>query len=267
MDLGGGTEPRGSGRCLLVFGRQRRQRSKRHRPRQPLGGCHVLCLLPRVAQSAGVWSGRAAASARRIARGTRRGSTPPSRPSRRALRSRRLSRDRRRVPRPSAAPGRVPGSPQPPHKLRPSLRLGPRGGSAIPLPLVALRLRSLRSLRPGPQGPALAGTARLGFVYSAARSPTHFVPLPARTLPASLRLEGCAPAVTDRCGGAALRCPRRHEPLRLAPCVPRLRRCTAAASRRSLGLAVAPGLAPGANPAKPRAAMKRRNARRRSMKG
>jgi hypothetical protein len=29
-------EPRGSGRCLLVFGRQRRQRSKRHRPRQPL---------------------------------------------------------------------------------------------------------------------------------------------------------------------------------------------------------------------------------------
>jgi hypothetical protein len=30
------------------------------------------------------------------------------------------------------------------------------GGSAIPLPLVALRLRSLRSLRPGPHGRALA---------------------------------------------------------------------------------------------------------------
>ena len=195
-------------------------RSKRHTARQPCAeppSCHAVCFLPprlKSLRSGGVWSGRAAASARRIARGTRRGSTPPSRPSRRALRSRRL-----------------------------------------------------RSLRPGPQGPALAGTARLGFVYSAARSPTHFVPLPARTLPASLRLEGCAPAVTDRCGGAALRCPRRHEPLRLAPCVPRLRRCTPAASRRSLGLAVAPGLAPGANPAKPRAAMKRRNARRRSMKG
>lgn len=35
------------------------------------------------------------------------------------------------------------------------------GGSAIPLPLVGLRLRSLRSLRPGPYGPALAGTALL----------------------------------------------------------------------------------------------------------
>jgi len=35
----------------------------------------------------------------------------------------------------------------------------------------------VRSLRPGPQGRALAGTARLGFVYSAARSPTKLVPL------------------------------------------------------------------------------------------
>jgi len=62
-------------------------------------------------------------------------------------------------------------------KPRQSLRLVPRGGSAIPLPLVALRLRSLRSLRPGPHGRALARdrAARLRLFSRAVSS--HHVPL------------------------------------------------------------------------------------------
>ena len=58
-------------------------------------------------------------------------------------------------------------------RTRQSLRLVPRGGSAIPLPLVALRLRSLRSLRPGPHGRALARdrAARLRLLSRAVTDP------------------------------------------------------------------------------------------------
>lgn len=120
--------------------------------------CHAVCFLPSL-RSGPVDSGRAGrtACAARMPRGTRRSANPRRR--RRSCASLRSAPSRRRpprVPRPSAAPGRVPGSPQPPpnHGSRCAWCRG--GGSAIPLPLVALRLRSLRSLRPGPHGRALA---------------------------------------------------------------------------------------------------------------
>ena len=110
-------------------------------------------------------------------------------------------------------------------RTRPSLRFGPRGGSACPLALLALRLRSrslpaARSAWPGarerPRGSASLAQPR-------GHRPTRPAGTPARTPPASLRREGCAPAVADR-SGPALLCPRRK--LRaLAVAAPRDARC------------------------------------------
>jgi hypothetical protein len=138
--------------------------------------CHAVCfVLP--LRSGRVECGRAGR------RRARQGSTPPSRHVSRALRSRATSRDRRRVPRPSAAPGRVPGTPQPPPKHRPARCARPSGGSARPLALLARRLRSLRSLRPGPQDPALAVSAGAPARVRPCRLP-YVAQIPARRLQA-----------------------------------------------------------------------------------
>lgn len=99
------------------------------------------------------------------------------------------------------------------------------GGSAIPLPLVALRLRSrslpaARSAWPGarerPRGSASLAQPR-------GQKPSRPAEMPARTPSASLRLEGCAHAVADR-SGPALLSPRLK--LRaLAVAAPRVARC------------------------------------------
>ena len=110
----------------------------------------------------------------------------------------------------------------------------------------------VRSLRPGPQGRALAGTARLGFVYSAARSPTKLVPLKRlhgrrRFAPARAGLR-CATPTVAACGAPGIPAPetallRRCASLE-APC-PTPRPLTRP-SRHSLRLAILRGLAPRA---------------------
>jgi hypothetical protein len=156
---------------------------------------------------------------------------------RRSCTSLRCVASRRRPPiqpRPSAAPGRLPGSPQPPPDHGSRCAWCRAAGRRDPLPRrtgdylpsydlsgsVGLRLRSLRSLRPGPQGRALAGTARLGFVYSAARSPTKLVPLKRlhgrrRFAPARAGLR-CAPPTVAADGAPGTPAPETPLTLRVA---------------------------------------------------
>jgi hypothetical protein len=87
-----------------------------------------------------------------VARPKRRSANPRRHvPGPRPLRSRLPRRARPRVTGGDpAAPGRLPATPQPPHEPRPSLRFGSRRRVGVSAPLRSgLRLRSLRSLRPG----------------------------------------------------------------------------------------------------------------------
>ena len=69
-----------------------------------------------------------------------------------------------------AAPGRLPVTPQPPHEPRPSLRFGPRRRVGAPAPLRSgLRLRSLRSLRPGPRRPGARSVRALALAGQGGR--------------------------------------------------------------------------------------------------
>lgn len=141
-------------------------------------------------------------------RGTRRASSPPS-PSFTAFRSRCTAFT-------SATAEVSPGPPLRPAGCRARLNrrqttavalLGSvAAGRRIPLPLVALRLRSLRSLRPGPQGRALARdrAARLRLLSRAVTNP-H---VPLKCLHGRRR---CAPPLEG--GSAPRRRPfRRHAP-------------------------------------------------------
>ncbi len=128
-------------------------------------------------------------------------------------------------------------------RTRQSLRLVPRGGSANPAPVG----RPAAAVAFAPCGPVrMAGrsreTARLGFVYSAARAPTNCVPLrtPARTPPLHSGSDGlrCAsPTVPAKC--ALLEHPRANHsaPLRslrlalLVAATVRALRCAAVANR------------------------------------
>ena len=109
-------------------------------------------------------------------------------------------------------------------RTRQSLRLVPRGGSAIPLPLVALRLRSLRSLRPGPHGRALARdrAARLRLLSRAVTD--QYVPLKClhgRRRCAPPLEGGCAPRRRPFRPGAPVPAPE----LRACGAAPRVARC------------------------------------------
>jgi hypothetical protein len=122
----------------------------------------------------------------------------------------------------------------------------PRGPRCARLPSPPLWSRSAGSAWPGARGArALAQTCRgvaLRAVTNHPGQPPRHVGagMPARTPPASLRLEGCAHAVADRSGCALLEHPR--------PGTPRLRRCASRCSLRPrLALSVPLRSTPSAN--------------------
>jgi hypothetical protein len=142
-----------------------------------------------------------------------------------------------RVPRPSAAPGRLPGSPQPPHELRQSLRLVPRDGSARPLPMVGLRLALLRvhcvalgPVRKAGRSQCPRARPRLrGRGAARWHPPTRTRRPPPRTPPVPLRSMGCAsPSPTAAACGAPVPAPGTPRP------------CGRCASRCSLRPRLAP---------------------------
>ena len=101
-----------------------------------------------------------------VARPKRRSANPRRHvPGPRPLRSRRPRRARPIMTGGDpAAPGRLPCAPQPPHEPRPSLRFGPWRRVGAPAPLRSgLRLRSLRSLRPGPRRPGARSVRALAL--------------------------------------------------------------------------------------------------------
>jgi hypothetical protein len=168
----------------------------------------------------------------------------PARQAARALRSRSASRARPgQTGGDPAAPGRLPATPQPPHEPRPSLRFGPRRRVGAPAPLRSgLRLRALRALRPGPQGPALAetarspGCARRNFCARSSPSVSNAYADGEGSALRSFRLR-FEPSPTA--AAWALLCPRPGNSVRFAHCAS-LSLLTAYASRRRLRSFVAP---------------------------